>query len=349
MSLYKRKDSSVWWVKLHHCGKIVQRSTGTTDKAKAQEYHDRLKAQLWQQSKLGAKSVHSWQESVLRFIQETSDKRSHEQDLHMLRWLDSYLGHLSINDITLYVIDGIRQARLEGRSRSTVNRYLSVIRAILLKARDEWQWLDTVPKVKLYKEPQGRVRFLTQPETQALLQELSGFPYLQDMVIFTLSTGLRHANVLELEWSKVSLEKSHMWVSATASKNGKPISVPLNQQALQVLYRQVGKHPTRVFTNKGNTVYSANSGVWTRALERAAITDFRWHDLRHTWASNHVMAGTPINELQQLGGWSSLRMVERYAHLSSEHLAKAASRLDSVNVSYVSATVSPKVDDPVIL
>ena len=85
MSLYKRKDSSVWWLKIHHNGQTIQRSTGTADKLKAQEYHDRLKASLWEQARLGVKPRHSWQEAVLRWLDETSHKRTHREDVVKLK------------------------------------------------------------------------------------------------------------------------------------------------------------------------------------------------------------------------------------------------------------------------
>lgn len=97
---------------------------------------------------------------------------------------------------------------------------------------------------------------------------------------------------------------------------------------------QTGKHPTRVFTFKGKPLNSANTRAWTKALARAEITDFRWHDLRHTWATWQRQAG----ELQRLGGWRTGAMVERYAHLAPDHLAVAASRLDSVLAGYDLAT-----------
>ena len=82
-----------------------------------------------------------------------------------------------------------------------------------------------------------------------------------------------------------------------------------------------------MFTYKGNPVTRCNNHAWHKALIRAGIENFRWHDLRHTWASWHVQNGTSLQELQQLGGWSSFEMVLRYAHLSSEHLKQAAERI----------------------
>lgn len=334
MSLYKRKDSQVYWVKLSIGGQVIQRSSGTAVKQKAQEFHDKLKVEFWEQKKLGAKPVRSWQETVLRFLQETSDKRTHQQDKDKLAWLHPYLGHLTLNDITVSVIDVIRQAKLKGNSKSTVNRYLSLVRAILNRAIG-WEWIDKAPKIIMFKEPQGRTRFLTIAQVQCLLEELP--EHLQDMVVFTLSCGLRYSNVLKLEWPQVDLNAAHLWVGASNSKNGKALSIPLNAQAQAVLTKQLGKHPTLVFTKAGKRIARANGGVWRNALKRAGIEDFRWHDLRHTWASWAVQNGVTVFEIQHLGGWSSSKMVERYAHLSSSHLMAAARKLDAI--SYVPATL----------
>lgn len=128
----------------------------------------------------------------------------------------------------------------------------------------------------------------------------------------------------------MDLAAGHAWVGAGQSKNGKPIAAPLNATALQVLRRQLGKHRERVFTYAGKPLGHANARAWRKALKRAGIGNFHWHDLRHTWASWHRQSGTPTHELQRLGGWRSSVMVERYAHLAPDHLAKAAGRLDSL-------------------
>lgn len=101
-----------------------------------------------------------------------------------------------------------------------------------------------------------------------------------------------------------------------------------------------GKHDGRVFTFRGKPLESANTRAWRKALLRAGIDNFRWHDLRHTWATWQRQAGTPTHELQHLGGWRTGAMVERYAHLAPDHLAEAASRLNSVIPGYVSATAT---------
>ena len=83
-----------------------------------------------------------------------------------------------------------------------------------------------------------------------------------------------------------------------------------------------------VFTYQGKPVARTTTKAWKKALDRAGIKDFRWHDLRHTWASWHVQNGTTLQELQELGGWSSFEMVLRYAHLAGDHLKGAARRIE---------------------
>jgi integrase len=93
-----------------------------------------------------------------------------------------------------------------------------------------------------------------------------------------------------------------------------------------------------VFTYAGKPLARVSTHAWEKALKRAGIENFRWHDLRHTWASWHRRAGTPTHELQRLGGWRTARMVERYAHLAPDDLAQAALRIDPLLEGYSVAT-----------
>jgi len=122
------------------------------------------------------------------------------------------------------------------------------------------------------------------------------------MVRFTLSTGLHESNVTGLQWGQIDMQRRCAWIHADQAKGKKAIAVPLNNDALPVIRQQIGKHDTHVFTYKGNPVTRANNHAWEKALIRAGITDFRWHDLRHTWASWHVQNGTPLHVLKELGG-----------------------------------------------
>ncbi len=331
MSLFKRKDSPYWWVKLAHNGRRIQRSTGTPDKAKARESHDKLKASLWDQERLGIKPSRTWNETVIRYLNETSYKASQVDDKVQLRWADRFLEGVELSSINRELLDRIMTARQAGGvANSTVNRTMEVIRAVLRRATHEWEWLDKAPRVRMLPEPKRRVRWITRGQADRLMVELPG--HLAAMARFSLETGLRRSNVTSLEWSQVDLARRTAWIHPDQAKTRKAIAVPLSAASVVVLREQIGKHATHVFSYRGKPVRQANTKAWRKALLRAGIENFRWHDLRHTWASWHVQAGTPLHVLQELGGWECAEMVRKYAHLSTAHLAEYVDRVSNVRL-----------------
>ncbi len=329
MSLFKRNGSPYWWIKISHNGRPVQKSTGTTDKAKAQEYHDKLKAQLWDQDRLGIKPRYSWKDAVVRYLAETTGKATQATDMSHLRWLDRYLSDLMLDEINRDLLERIMAKRMTGKvANSTVNRTMEIVRAILRKAAFDWEWLDRVPRVRMLPEPKRRIRWITRDEADRLIHALP--EHLAAMVRFSLETGLRQANVTGLQWSQVDLVRRTAWIHPDQAKARKAIAVPLSNAAVIVIREQIGKHATHVFSYKGKPVRQVNTKAWRATLKQVGITAFRWHDLRHTWASWHVQAGTPLHVLQELGGWECVEMVRKYAHLSSEHLAGYVDRLSQL-------------------
>ncbi|ESS66526.1 integrase Int [Methyloglobulus morosus KoM1] len=324
--LFKRKDSKFWWYKYTAPdGKVVRQSTGTTDKRRAQELADTCKAGAWRVSKLKEKPRYIWQDAVVKWLQE-SQKRTIKEDQANFRWLDAYLGHKVLAEIDQTDIDRIITAKLnQGVSYARVNRITALVSAVLHKARNYWGWIDYIPPIRKFAEPKKRIRWLTPDEAAKLLAELP--PHLEAMARFSLLTGLRESNVTKLEWNQIDLQRQVAWIHPDQAKAGKGIGIPLYDEVMHIIRSQFGNNPRYVFVYKGKPVLRANNHAWTKALARADIADFRWHDLRHTWASWHVQAGTPLNELQELGGWSDYKMVLRYAHLAPEHLARYAANV----------------------
>lgn len=340
MSLYKRKNSKIWWYELTDAsGERIQRSTGTEVKELAQELHDRLKAQFWEQKRLGIKARRTWQEAVFRYLSEKSEKKSLDTDKSHLRWLDKYLANKYLDEISNDLIAEItieRQQPYEiprdkGPTRkitpkpSTINRTLEIIRAILRLARDNWGWIATCPNISMKKEPTKRISWITREQAETLLSCLG--LHKRAMMRFSLETGLRRRNVTHMEWSQIDLEKNLAWVHPDQSKGNKAIGLPLSNEAVLILRGQLGKHSNWVFPYNGKAVKQTSTARWRAAVKEAGIAaGFRWHDLRHTWASWHAQDGTPLHVLQELGGWSSAEMVQRYAHLSTQHLADYVNR-----------------------
>jgi integrase len=330
MSLCKR--GGFWWVDVRAPnGERVRRTTGTANKALAQEFHDRTKAELWRIAKLGERPQRTWNDAVVRWLKEQAHKATAAEDIAKLRWLDQYLGGKDLETINRVMIDRIAEAkRAQGCSNATVNRWLELIRAILRKCVKDWEWLDRAPPVRMMKEPTRRIRFLTPVEAQRLLAVLP--EHLADMAAFSLVTGLRAANVTGLMWTQVDLTRRLAWVHPDQAKARRAIAVPLNSSAVEIVQKQIGKHATHVFSYRGKPITQVSTKAWYGGLERAGIENFRWHDLRHTWASWHVQSGTPLYALQEMGGWESPDMVRRYAHLAADHLSPFAERLAQLSV-----------------
>lgn len=364
MRLYQRGKRGTWWVDLGDiAGQRARRSTGTEDRAAAQEYAATLARDLWRARRLGETPTVTWDQAVVAWLEEHQHRRSIEEIKRVLRWLSSHLRGKPLAEITDPVIRNLARARraeavnrraiaraieaelpppkAKTTSGATVNRHLAQLSAVLHYAHKR-RWLDNVPPIAKAPEPTRRVAWLTHEQAEQLLAELP--PHLGAMAAFALATGLRETNVRLLTWQQVDTARAVAWFAADEMKAARAHSVPLNQEALVVLARQRGQHKKWVFPvphweptqqgEKPRLVADAPTGkissaAWRKACTRAGLPWLRFHDLRHTWASWHVQSGTPLAVLQELGGWASLAMVQRYAHLGSSHVAQWAGNLSA--------------------
>lgn len=273
-------------------------------------------------------SLLTWEDAARQWIKETQHKRTHVEDVAKLKWIGEHWRGILLSDVSRDAIRLLADRKGIDASSATVNRYLALIRAILRRAWREWEWLDRVPHVRLLPELKRRIRWLPPDSARHLLEELPD--HLRDAVLFALATGLRHSNVAGLKWDQVDLRRRVAWVYADQTKNGEDLSISLNDVAMEVLRRRKGMHSRYVFTYRGRPVARLNSTAFGNALKRAGIENFRWHDLRHTWASWLVQEGVPLFALQEMGGWKTAAMVRRYAHLSPAHNLRYAQTIDAI-------------------
>lgn len=326
--IYRRSDSRYWWIS---CtlpnGKRIRQSAGTEDRNEAEALLAKLTLEAYREQHFGIKPDRSWQEAVVRFLEVKSHLKDAKNYRGLCRQLHVYLGHMMLNQINGDVVWQVIQRELKrGIKIATVNRHLAVMRAILRMARDEWQWVDSIPKIRLLSGEVERDRWLTHDEADRLLSFCP--PHLHALVRFAMATGCRASEITGLEWNRVDLDRRTAWLNHT--KNGTPRGVPLNHDAVQVLEEQVGKHEQFCFTYRGKPIRcEVSNKAWRNAVAKAGLGDLRFHDLRHTWASWHRQMGTSCDELKELGGWKSRSMVDRYAKFATEHLAVAASRIES--------------------
>jgi integrase len=325
--LYRRKDSPYWWIDIVlPDGRRVCKSTRLRCLNAANEFLVDLKADAYKRSREGIQHDRTWREAVLRYLNENTYKKTLQADRDNLKKLDPFLGHLLLRQVSMDSLwPFIQQRRDEGVTDATINRALEVVRRIFHLARDEWCWLQRFPKIRMLKEPKRRIRFLRHQEVDHLLEELPD--HMRPVVKFAVNTGCRMSEILNLEWSRVDFSRRVAWLDHGTTKNGDGRGIPLNKDAVLALRELVGQHQRWCFTFRGKPIKAIGS-CWKRALKRAGIENFRFHDLRHTWASWHVMNGTSLQELMELGGWKSYEMVLRYAHLAPEHLSSAAARIE---------------------
>jgi len=271
----------------------------------------------------------------MQWHKEKGDKKSIKGDLAMFKWLAPYFDGKYLDDITRDVVDKVLDIKEQDSSASRANRHAALIRSVLRKAAREWThgrvpWLAFAPAIRMRPEPKHRVRWLTYAQATRLIAELP--EHLADAAWFTLQTGLRQSNCAQLKWEQIDIKRKVMWVYGDQAKAKKAIGVPLNSQALEILKRRKASNiqSIAVFEYKGKALSRFNNHSWSKALLRVGVKNFRWHDLRHTWASWHVQSGTSLHVLQKLGGWETAIMVQVYAHMAPEHMALDAERIVKV-------------------
>ena len=284
---------------------------------------------------------HTLSDVIIRFKQDIlPHRRSDVKKVGMhLDWWGNQIGAYRLSDITPPRLAELRDKlsyepneKAKLRSPSTVNRYIASL-SIALTHAVEWGWLQENPlfKVKKKSEPKGRVRFLSPEETKALLKNCknSKSKYLYSLVILALSTGARWGELIHLSWKDIDLKNQVIRLERT--KNGERRTLYLRGEALRVvtaLSQEKVVDSRSVFPSRDGKSYADIRDAWELALERAGIEDFRFHDLRHTAASNLAMNGVSPLVIAELLGHKQLTMVKRYAHLSNNYVAEAVEHMN---------------------
>jgi len=256
---------------------------------------------------------------------------------HHIKWWRSEIGALTLNNMTPSKIADCRDDILaRGRTPATANRYLGLISHVFTYAVKEKQWMDSNPclKVTSPKEARGRTRFLSTEERTALLAacEASTCKVIYPAVMLALSTGMRRGEQFGLHWSDVNLNTGKIVLRDT--KNGDTrvtVATGLALAGLKELAKVRRIDTTLVFPAKARNTTKpiCLDRPFRDALQLAEIEGFRWHDLRHSFASELAMSGATLAEIAECMGHRTLDMVKRYAHLTEGHVGGVIERMTS--------------------
>ncbi|WP_324832852.1 site-specific integrase [Pseudomonas saxonica] len=279
--------------------------------------------------------------------------KGYEKTLHTLDNNFEAIMPQRIDAISGRDLEQIRTAWMQaGNKASTVNRKMGSISGVFSRAV-EWEYIGTHPLAKLKQlkvDSLGLVRYLDTDEAKRLrealdtrqdeiraeresanqwradrgkqkMQSLLQLPFtdhLKPMVLVSLNTGIRRGELFDLKWSAVNFSTNTITAAGDTTKTSDTRHIPMNKETVSVLEhwkKQAGKSHY-VFPNQEGGRLEDVKSAWLKLLERAKIDGFRWHDMRHDFASRLVMAGVPLNTVRDLLGHSDIKMTLRYAHLA---------------------------------
>ncbi len=235
-----------------------------------------------------------------------------------------------LSAISAFDVERHKQARLQAGARVVVNREREVLRALYNRCREWGKYEGDNPavKVKGVRESEGRLRFLD-PEEEARLLAAATAPGLRAIMLVGIYAGLRiESEALTLAPADLDFRTGLLTVQSAYAKSGKTRRIPMNRvlRAALAPLKEAATGPT-LFVSRDGTPYRSIRTAFETACRRAGLKGVSPHVLRHTFASRLVMAGVDLRTVQELGGWSSLDLVQRYAHLNPGHKAEAVERL----------------------
>ena len=337
-----------YWFRFTYRGKAYTKRLGRVGElplTTAKHIANKLKTQIIENRYLEREEIPLFSEVAEKYLEwyktervEVSQRTVRETERRVRKLIEVF-GNKTLDYFSEFLIESYKQDRLkEGVKPSTVNRELNILRAILYKAKEWGLYTGELPKVKTFKVSDERVRFLTPEELKALIDACP--EWFRPAVKFACLTGLRASELFSLTWDRVNLSQGYITVPARYSKTKETKRIPLHPKAIEVLKEIKAKQKEKgidhgyVFTNRMGKPYSVEGQGYKRvfktACKKAGIEDFRFHDLRHTFASYLVMSGVDLYTVQELMRHSSPRMTKRYAHLSPEHIRKELKKLRGI-------------------
>jgi integrase len=327
LKVVQRHGSQNWYLRGTIRGVSVDESTGTCDRRAAEEIRARRETEVLDQSIHGRAAVATFASAAISYIEKGGERR-------FLKPLLEMIGTKRLSAIKQDTIDEVAR-RLHPKSKpSTIARQVHTPISAVMKHAAARGWCSQLP-VERPRQPRGKLRWLTPKEARRLV-EASG-EHLRPVVLFMIYTGARVSEAINLQWDAVDLVRAHALFVDT--KNGESRGVPLHPIVVSVLanlphrdgavFRRPDGEPYEVKVNEGGQIKTAFRGACARAKLGRDVTP---HTLRHTWASWDYAVNRDLLRLMALGGWKTINMVQRYAHVDRAAMAGSLSALPVIEV-----------------
>jgi len=309
---------------------------GCRTQKEAQEYENDLKytLSLQQRGKIDYTQKITFKKMMDAYLTYSlANKANYKKDLHYTHVLTEFFGaNKNIMEIKPTDIEGLKTFLTVDKklSNATFNRYFSALSKaynVIIKDNNP-NILNPCRNVKKLKEDNQKTRYLSKDEEKALFKELAG--HLVPITIIALQTGLRKGNILTMRWENVDFEHGFIEVLKQENKGHKKIQMLISKKLLAELKKLNPQKEGFIFINPktGNPYKDIHNG-FDKAVERAGITDFTFHDLRHTVATRLVTNGADIKTVQEFLSHSQISTTQRYAHATSDSKQKAVDILNS--------------------
>lgn len=261
------------------------------------------------------------------------NKKSYKHDLGRLRMFREYFKNVRyITDVKPEHIENLKQLLLnEGKSTTTVNRYLETLSKMFnIAIENDWLSKNPVNRKMRFPEKNYVVRYLKDDEEQRLFEACPD--YFKPLLITALNTGLRNSNIRLLKWENVKMD--YRILEITENKGNKHIKLPINEELYNLFLTIPKTESEYVFINpRTNTAFGriGMSKIWNKIKEKAGVTDFRFHDLRHTVGTRLAQKGVPVPVIKDIMAHSDIKTTMRYVHTAEEQMQKAMEVLNSYN------------------
>lgn len=343
MGLYRKKNSVFWWMSFTVDGAQIKKSTGTEDKRIAEAILGKIKAMIIEGKwfDVGQAKLHTFEQLMDEYITTHSsvNKTSEtcQRDRDYVKHLSRIFGGLALDKINPETVTAYKKMRVkDGAKPGTIKNELVCLNHALNLARSDWQWITHNPilGVKMPIVANKIDRWLLQDEESALFAACHDRAWLKDVITFALNTGVRQGGIINLQWKDVDLFSRTATIKKKSRMGIGKYTIPLNDTVMELLKRKskLVSMTGYVFTQDGDKLTKREvQRQFQTAIERAKIISFRFHDLRHTFATRMVQAGVDIYTVSKLLGHASVKETERYAHHCPESVRHGVEILEKIH------------------